>query len=403
MACEVALVGGVAPRIGDYQSPANGALGSLAMLNPLLSGHFVRELGSLKRRVGLRYVQPPPFRRLGVTVSASCRWNGKAECASFGPRSNCGTGRGYRLGNGTLACNAAAGAETSTSGEAEAEHEHEQSDGNKHVVHFLQRILALRALPAFVLGLGVMLSLRPGHALANAAGEAFSPQGKGLLASAWAGLAAGCLHTLTGPDHLAALAPLCIGRSRVQSAAVGALWGCGHDAGQIIFGLIFLVLKDKLHIELIRTWASRVVGLTLITIGGVGIYEAQEPVAVLAENAGLQEGGGGESQVRMKNDSKNATTFATGVVYGLQPDALLVILPALALPSRATGAAFLVMFLLGTVLAMGSYTLFISSCSHALQKRLPGITKNLSLGSSIIAISLGLALLASELFGLNIF
>jgi sulfite exporter TauE/SafE len=261
---------------------------------------------------------------------------------------------------------------------------------------------AIRFLPALILGLGVALSLRPGHALAEVSDQLFSLQRKGLLASAWAGLVAGGLHTLTGPDHLAALAPLCIGRSRIQSAAVGALWGCGHDAGQIIFGLIFLVLKDKLHIELIRTWASRVVGLVLITIGAIGIYESQEPLPMLAEEGGRLDGGG-EPVVRIKNDSKNATTFATGVVYGLQPDALLVILPALALPSRATGAAFLVMFLLGTILAMGSYTLFISSCSHALQKRLPGITKNLSLGSSIIAIGLGIALVVSELMGFSIF
>ncbi|PKI52450.1 hypothetical protein CRG98_027142, partial [Punica granatum] len=61
----------------------------------------------------------------------------------------------------------------------------------------------------------------------------------------------------TGPDHLAALAPLSIGRTKMESAAVGALWGCGHDAGQVIFGLLFLLLKDRLHIEVIRTWGTR--------------------------------------------------------------------------------------------------------------------------------------------------
>jgi hypothetical protein len=41
------------------------------------------------------------------------------------------------------------------------------------------------------------------------------------LKSAWAGLLAGCLHTLTGPDHLAALAPLTVGPSRAQNALMG--------------------------------------------------------------------------------------------------------------------------------------------------------------------------------------
>ncbi|PNG99099.1 hypothetical protein TSOC_015130, partial [Tetrabaena socialis] len=61
--------------------------------------------------------------------------------------------------------------------------------------------------------------------------------------SAWAGLAAGFLHTLCGPDHLAALTPLTIGRNRFAASALGALWGFGHSTGQLILGLVFVVLK----------------------------------------------------------------------------------------------------------------------------------------------------------------
>lgn len=165
------------------------------------------------------------------------------------------------------------------------------------------------------------------------------------LSSAWTGFFAGCLHTLSGPDHLAALAPLSIGRTRIESAVVGALWGCGHDAGQMIFGLLFLLLKDRLHIEVIRTWGTRVVGMTLLIIGAMGIREASEAVTpcVAHEN--------GECDVGMIDTLETTSgarkkigfaTFATGIVHGLQPDALMMILPALALPSRLAGAAFLV-------------------------------------------------------------
>lgn len=102
--------------------------------------------------------------------------------------------------------------------------------------------------PAFVVG---------GEAAAHGGNgflsREFAKNGGGLLASAWTGLVAGGLHTLTGPDHLAALAPLCIGRSRLQSFSVGALWGCGHDAGQVIFGIIFLLLKERYA----NVWALR--------------------------------------------------------------------------------------------------------------------------------------------------
>ncbi|XP_034927474.1 chloroplast protein FOR GROWTH AND FERTILITY 2 [Populus alba] len=228
-----------------------------------------------------------------------------------------------------------------------------------------------------------------------------------LLTSAWAGLFAGCLHTLSGPDHLAALAPLSIGRSRMESAAVGALWGCGHDAGQVIFGLLFLLLKDRLHIEIIRTWGTRVVGLTLLVIGAMGIKEASEvPTPCVALENGecdVSAYEALETPTVGKKKKIGFATFATGIVHGLQPDALMMVLPALALPSRVAGAAFLIMFLFGTVIAMGSYTVFIGSCSEALKDRVPRITEKLTWVSSLIAIALGLGIIVSQLFGFSLY
>ncbi|XP_076930528.1 chloroplast protein FOR GROWTH AND FERTILITY 2-like [Bidens hawaiensis] len=229
-----------------------------------------------------------------------------------------------------------------------------------------------------------------------------------LLSSAWTGFFAGCLHTLSGPDHLAALAPLSIGRSRVESALVGALWGCGHDAGQVIFGLLFLLLKDRLHIEIIRTWGTRVVGFTLLVIGAMGIREASEvPATCVALENGECDVSVYEASLTDPNVTKKKkigfATFATGIIHGLQPDALMMVLPALALPSRVAGAAFLGMFLVGTVIAMGSYTVFIGSCSQALKDRIPRITEKLTWISSMVAIALGLGIIVSQFFGFSLY
>lgn len=222
-----------------------------------------------------------------------------------------------------------------------------------------------------------------------------------LFSSAWTGFLAGCLHTLSGPDHLAALAPLSIGRTRMESAAVGALWGCGHDTGQLIFGLVFLLLKDQLHIEVIRNWGTRVVGVTLLVIGAMGIREASEvPAPLVALESGGYEAVASPSIAKKK---VGFATFATGIVHGLQPDALMMILPALALPSRVAGAAFLAMFLVGTVIAMGSYTVFIGSCSEALKDRVPRVTEKLTWASSLVAIALGLAIIISQFFGFSLY
>ncbi|CAM0912365.1 unnamed protein product [Alopecurus aequalis] len=232
------------------------------------------------------------------------------------------------------------------------------------------------------------------------------------LGSAWTGFLAGCLHTLSGPDHLAALAPLSIGRSPVESAAVGALWGCGHDAGQVMFGLLFLGLKDRLHIEILRTWGTRVVGLTLMVIGAIGIREATQAAPCVA--AALDGGAGGHQHGNNslekallsgggKKKEISFATFATGIVHGLQPDALMIILPALAMPSRAAGAAFLGMFLVGTVMSMASYTVLIGTCTEALKERVPRITEKLTWAASLVAISMGIAIIVSESFGVSLY
>ena len=62
--------------------------------------------------------------------------------------------------------------------------------------------------------------------------------------------------------------------------------------------------------------------------------------------------------------TSNLHTLFTGIVFGLQPDALFVIVPALALPTKAAAVAYILMFVFGTVAAMGSYTAFIGKFTH---------------------------------------
>lgn len=288
------------------------------------------------------------------------------------------------------------------------------------ILYIWETVQAITAGTCMALSALIMILLQPVFApaafatfqsAAKAGGPAAAAVGQRLiqtelLSSAWTGFFAGCLHTLSGPDHLAALAPLSIGRTRMESAAVGALWGCGHDAGQVIFGLLFLLLKDQLHIEVLRIWGTRVVGITLLVIGAMGIREASEvPTPCVAlEN--------GECDVNVYEALNNPAvgkkkvgfaTFATGIIHGLQPDALMMVLPALALPSRLAGALFLVMFLVGTVVAMGSYTVFIGSCSQALKDRIPRITEKLTWAASLVAIVLGFAIIISQFFGYSLY
>ena len=88
-----------------------------------------------------------------------------------------------------------------------------------------------------------------------------------------AGFLAGFVHVLSGPDHLAAIAPYAVdGKSRAWRT--GVRWGLGHATGALAVGLLMLVLRDALPVEAVSAWGERLVGLALIGIGIWGICAA---------------------------------------------------------------------------------------------------------------------------------
>ncbi|KAA6422062.1 MAG: hypothetical protein FRX49_08080 [Trebouxia sp. A1-2] len=194
----------------------------------------------------------------------------------------------------------------------------------------------------------------------------------GAVRSGYAGLAAGCLHSLAGVDHLAALTPFTIGRSHAAASLLGALWGFGHSTGQLIMGLVMIILKDRFQhiVPTLNKLGNTTVGLTLILIGVLGIVESQQHrqeqveqlQPVTAEGTVIQD-------ISKKQPGKSGLRhsmgiFATGVVYGCNPDALFCVIPAITLPTKLAAATYTTMFVLGTVGAMGGYTAFIGQPSH---------------------------------------
>ncbi|MCK5447261.1 MAG: nickel transporter, partial [Gemmatimonadetes bacterium] len=88
-----------------------------------------------------------------------------------------------------------------------------------------------------------------------------------------AGLSAGAIHVLAGPDHLAAVAPLAADREERPWTA-GLLWGLGHAGGVLVVGLAALLLREVLPVERLSGWSERLVGLVLIAIGVWAIRQA---------------------------------------------------------------------------------------------------------------------------------
>src|ERR1700760_798876 len=80
------------------------------------------------------------------------------------------------------------------------------------------------------------------------------------------GIGMGLVHVFYVPDHLAAIAPLAMKRQR-GAWLTGLRWGMGHASGVIFVGILSLILRGVLPVDLISNWSDRLVGVLLIGIG----------------------------------------------------------------------------------------------------------------------------------------
>jgi hypothetical protein len=197
---------------------------------------------------------------------------------------------------------------------------------------------------------------------------------------AFTGLVAGAVHVFSGPDHLAAVAPLAVD-SRRSLWRSGLLWGIGHTGGVLAVGGLALLLRDLLPIEALSAFSERTVGLALVAVGLWGIRRAARlRIHVHAH----EHGGSGHTHLHVHDASGHHSpsdgspdrahdhvhaSFLFGVLHGLAGSShLFGILPALALPSREASLVYLGGYGAGTVASM---TLF-SSLMGVLASRIRG-------------------------------
>lgn len=219
-----------------------------------------------------------------------------------------------------------------------------------------------------------------------------------IVAAGVGGTFAGSLHAVTGPDHLAALLPLCIGRRWWSASRTGAYWGLGHGIGAALVGALAFSIRGALNINLFSTYMEALVGLSIIIIGVNGVQEAREwdtePSGdTSAESGGARADALSMAQPQQEEDAKSvASTLATGILHGCSGSGhLLGVMPALAMPSWACATAYLVAFGGGTMVAMSIFTALAGEASVQMGERLqqPDVPAKLALFSSAFALLMG--------------
>jgi hypothetical protein len=162
-----------------------------------------------------------------------------------------------------------------------------------------------------------------------------------------AGVMAGVVHVLSGPDHMAAIAPYAVA-NRARSWLTGVRWGLGHSAGVIAVGLLALLARHALPVEALSARSELAVGLALVGIGIWGLRSA------------LVRGGRADDASHQHPHTHGRAAFAVGTLHGLAGSShLLGVLPALALPSDGIASAYLLCFGTGSVAAMGAFASFV--------------------------------------------
>lgn len=181
-----------------------------------------------------------------------------------------------------------------------------------------------------------------------------------------AGFAAGFLHVVSGPDHLAAVAPLAV-RAHGDAWRTGLRWGVGHSAGVALVGLLALGLREALPVEAISAWSERLVGVLLI---GIGLWGMRQAVRVRIHTHTHTHDGETHEHVHFHpsesepesnhpkaNHSHGHAALGIGTLHGLAGSShFLGVLPALALPTTTSAVVYLLCFAAGTVLAMSGFS-----------------------------------------------
>lgn len=226
------------------------------------------------------------------------------------------------------------------------------------------------------------------------------------MLAALTGFFAGMYHVITGPDHLAAVAPLAVHDRRAAWRA-GMTWAAGHAGGVGIIALVALALREAVPFDAegLSGWSERFVGVVLV---GIGLWGLRRALSRRLHTHVHQHDGhshvhvhlhrGEESHDAAASGSHHHThaALAVGTLHGLAGGShFLAVLPALAL-STSQAVIYLAAYGAGTVAAM---VVFASLMGYlAVRAGQSGIrwARGLMTASSVAAIAIGVYWIATS-------
>ncbi len=257
----------------------------------------------------------------------------------------------------------------------------------------------------------VALGNRPSTSTARAAAPALAASvssstswlrgGLALGTAVVGGSVSGGLHAISGPDHLAALLPRCLGQRWWRAARIGTVWGIGHGISVTAMVLALYALKGRSTGagmsaigQFLSRWTECAIGVSLIAIGLLGLVEARQGFARASEPEGRSLcAASNDAYEPERRGGSAAAILLNGMLCGLSWDGAPSFAPALAMASWGGALLFVAAYNFSTIVVMSACVSLIgegtrrSADSTTSTRNLP---LRLSLISSLVAVGVGL-------------
>lgn len=203
---------------------------------------------------------------------------------------------------------------------------------------------------------------------------------------------AGAMHVLSGPDHMAAIAPLALEQPK-RSWLSGWTWGLGHSSGVVCVATLAVLFRGLLPpVAVISAWGERVVGVALIGVGlwalGRALGLASAPHAHAGQSHSHVHVRRGPAMLRRLGHAHAA--FLMGIMHGVAGTShFLGVLPALALPTRSASITYILVFGASSVVAMTGFAMCVGAAASRPSLSGPGTHRSLVMAGAAVAIFVG--------------
>ena len=207
-----------------------------------------------------------------------------------------------------------------------------------------------------------------------------------------AGFLAGSAHVISGPDHLAALAPIALDVPK-SARSMGIRWGVGHGIGVLLLGGLGILTKETFDLNLISAWSEFMVGFILI---GVGLWAFYKAKGIVIHSHPHDHSESAHEHVHIHTQTEEHThqthhghahtAFWVGMLHGSAGGGhLLGVLPSLALDT-VDACLYLGSYFIAAVLSMA---IFATVLGYISSRQGPQALQKLMYGVSLLVLGIG--------------